>query len=81
MSGGYTPVLNPEAAVLSARNQFPGTVKSVKLGNVMAEVVVTVGGLEIVSAITRGSAEAMGLKVGDTVKAVIKSTEVLIDKD
>ncbi|HZY84104.1 MAG TPA: TOBE domain-containing protein [Gemmataceae bacterium] len=67
--------------MLSARNQFPGTVKSVKLGNVMAEVVVTVGGLEIVSAITRGSAEAMGLKVGDTVKAVIKSTEVLIDKD
>jgi molybdopterin-binding protein len=67
--------------MLSARNQLPATVKSVKLGNVMAEVVVTVGGLEIVSAITRGSAEAMGLKVGDAVKAVIKSTEVLIDKD
>ena len=66
--------------MLSARNQFKGTVKSVKLGNVMAEVVVTVGGLEIVSAITRGSAEAMGLKVGDEVTAVIKSTEVLIGK-
>jgi molybdopterin-binding protein len=66
--------------MLSARNQFKGTVTSVKLGNVMAEVVVTVGSLEIVSAITRTSAEQMGLKPGDTVTAVIKSTEVLIDK-
>ena len=67
--------------MLSARNQFSGTVKSVKLGNVMAEVVVTVGNLEIVSAITRTSAEQMGLKTGDAVTAVIKSTEVLIAKD
>jgi len=61
--------------MLSARNQFPGTVKSVTLGNVMAEVVVTVGGIDIVSAITRGSAEALGLKVGDTVKAIIKDAQ------
>jgi molybdopterin-binding protein len=66
--------------MLSARNQFKGTVKSVKLGSVMAEVVVTVGGLEIVSAITRTSAETLDLKAGDEVKAIIKSTEVLIDK-
>jgi molybdopterin-binding protein len=66
--------------MLSARNQFKGTVKSVKLGNVMAEVVVTVGSIEIVSAITRTSAEQLGLKAGDAVKAVIKSTEVMIDK-
>jgi molybdopterin-binding protein len=66
--------------MLSARNQFQGVVKSVKLGNVMAEVVVTVGDLEIVSAITRTSAETLGLKVGDQVRTVIKSTEVLIDK-
>jgi molybdopterin-binding protein len=46
----------------------------------MAEVVVTVGDIELVSAITRGSAEALGLKPGDAVKAVIKSTEVMIDK-
>jgi molybdopterin-binding protein len=69
-----------EVVMLSARNQFEGTVKSVKLGEVMAEVVVAVGGLEVVSAITRASAEHMGLKVGDRVTAVIKSTEVLIAK-
>lgn len=66
--------------MLSARNQFKGTIKEIKLGNVMAEVVITVGSIEIVSAITRGSAERMGLKVGDSVTAIIKSTEVLIDK-
>jgi molybdopterin-binding protein len=66
--------------MLSARNQFAGTVKSLKLGNVMAEVVVTVGAIEIVSAITRTSAESLNLKAGDQVKAIIKSTEVIIDK-
>jgi molybdopterin-binding protein len=66
--------------MLSARNQFEGVVKSVKLGTVMAEVVIAVGEIEFVSAITRGSAEALGLKAGDTVKAVVKATEVLVDK-
>ena len=66
--------------MLSARNQFKGTVKDVKLGNVMAEVVISVGSIEIVSAITRSSAEKLGLKPGDTVMAIIKSTEVMIDK-
>jgi molybdate transport system regulatory protein len=66
--------------VLSARNQIPATVKSVKLGNVMAEVVMDIAGVELVAAITRGSAEALSLKAGDRVKAVIKATEVLIDK-
>jgi molybdopterin-binding protein len=66
--------------MLSARNQFRGTVKSVVLGNVAAEVIVGVGNLEVVSMITRTSAERLGLKVGDAVTVVIKSTEVLIDK-
>ncbi len=66
--------------MLSARNQFKGVVKSVKLGTVAAEVVVGVGDLEIVSVITRASAEKLGLKAGDQVTAIIKSTEVMIDK-
>ena len=74
------PKIQHEAIMLSARNQLPATVTSVKLGNVMAEVVMNVGGVEIVAAITRGSAEALSLQPGDQVKAVIKATEVLIDK-
>jgi molybdopterin-binding protein len=66
--------------MLSARNQIPAVVKSVKLGNVMAEVVMEVAGVEVVAAITRGSAEQLKLQAGDKVKAIIKATEVLIDK-
>ena len=66
--------------MLSARNQFKGTVKEIQLGNVMAEVVISVGSIEIVSAVTRRSVEKMALKPGDAVTAIIKSTEVLIDK-
>lgn len=67
--------------MLSARNQLPGVIKSIKLGNVMAEVVIGLGELEIVSVITRASAEKMQLKTGDQVAAVIKSTEVMVLKD
>ncbi len=66
--------------MLSARNQFKGTIKDVKLGNIMAEVIVSVGSIEIAAAITRASAERLGLKQGDAVTAVIKSTDVMIDK-
>jgi molybdopterin-binding protein len=66
---------------LSARNQFRGTVKSVLLGGVMAEVVVDVGGQEIVSVITRASSERLALKEGDAVTVIIKSTEVMVAKE
>ncbi len=66
---------------LSARNQLKGKVKSVQLGNVMAEVVIELpDGQEVVSAITRGSAEHLKLKAGDQVVAIIKSTEVMVGK-
>jgi len=58
-----------------------GTVEEVILGNVMAHVTVRVGENIIESVITRRSAEEMKLKVGDTVAAVIKSTEVMLQKD
>jgi molybdate transport system regulatory protein len=63
---------------LSARNQLEGTVKSIKLGAIMAEVVVDVNGSEIVAAITRTSVESLGIKEGDRVRAIIKATEVMI---
>jgi molybdate transport system regulatory protein len=67
---------------LSARNQFSGHVKEVKLGNIMAEIVVDIGGgHEVVAAITRGSAERLALTQGGNVTVAIKATEVLIAKD
>jgi molybdopterin-binding protein len=67
---------------LSARNQIAGTVTSVTFGNVMCEVVVDIGGgNEMVSAITKSSAESLGLEVGVDVTVVVKATEVLLARD
>ena len=63
---------------ISARNRLAGTITSIKLGGVMAEVVVAVGENEIVSVVTRTSVEEMGLAEGDEVTAIIKSTEVML---
>jgi len=63
---------------ISARNQLKGTVRSVKLGTIMSEVTVDVGGQEIMAAITRGSAEGLGLQEGSEVTVIIKATEVMI---
>ena len=63
---------------LSARNQLTGTVRSVELGAVMAEVVVDVDGQQIVSANTRSSAERLGLAEGRQVTVFIKATEVML---
>jgi len=65
---------------ISARNQLKGRVKEVVLGTVMAEVLVDVGGQEVAAAITRRSAEGLGLKAGDSVTVIIKATEVMIGK-
>ncbi|MGH7528651.1 MAG: TOBE domain-containing protein [Gemmatimonadales bacterium] len=65
---------------ISARNQLQGSVLSLKVEGVMAEVRVAIGDQELVSVITRGSAERLNLRVGDRVFAVIKSTEVMIGK-
>jgi molybdopterin-binding protein len=65
---------------LSARNQLPGTVQDIQIGDIMAHVVVKVGDNLVESVITRNSAEELGLKKGDAVKVVVKSTEVMIQK-
>ena len=65
---------------ISARNQLPGTVKSIVLGSVMAEVIVDVDGHEVAAAVTRHSVEQLGLAAGDEVTVIIKATAVMIDK-
>jgi molybdopterin-binding protein len=66
---------------LSARNQLRGRILALTVEGVMAEVTVAIGDQQLVSVITRGSAERLGLRVGDEVLAVIKSTEVMIGKE
>ena len=63
---------------ISARNHLRGIVEDILLGTVTAKVTMRVGENTIESVITRQSVEEMGIKVGDTVTALIKSTEVMI---
>src|SRR5215510_10138803 len=65
---------------LSARNRLLGKVTDIQFGGVMAHVVVRVGKNLDESVITKRSVDEMKLKVGDTVTAVIKSTEVMLEK-
>ena len=62
----------------SARNQLAGTVVSVSLGAVMAEVTIDVNGATVVAAITKESAERLGLAEGKSVVAIVKATDVMI---
>jgi molybdate transport system regulatory protein len=67
---------------LSARNQFAGTIRSVKVGAVMSEVVLDIGGgHEIVALISASSAKRLKLKKNSKAVAVIKATEVIISTD
>ena len=65
----------------SARNQLRGTVKSVTIGAVMAEVVVDVNGIDLVAAITKDSAERLASASGKPAVAIIKATDVMIGVD
>ncbi len=67
---------------ISARNVLEGKVKSVTHGAVNSEVVIELaGGREIVSIITKSSAERLGLAEGKTVHAVVKASNVMIAAD
>jgi molybdopterin-binding protein len=66
---------------LSARNHLKGEITEVILGTVTALITVKVGDDIVESVITKRSAQEMKLKKGDKVTAVVKATEVMIQKD
>lgn len=65
---------------ISGRNKIKATVKSVKSGGVVSEVVLDVGGSDLYSVITNDSVSDMGIKNGDQVTAIVKSTSVMLMK-
>jgi len=91
--GGYHPATeNPlyhprqvrvvKTMKISARNQIPGTVKSITKGPVSTEVVIAIaGGNEIVSSITTHSAASLNLHMGSKVFAIVKASEVMVGID
>jgi len=65
---------------VSARNKLAGNIVEIIHGSVMAHLTIQVGEILIESVITMRSVEEMGLEVGDKVTALVKSTEVMVQK-
>jgi molybdopterin-binding protein len=67
---------------ISARNTLKGTIKSLVSGAVNSEITLEIApGFEVVSIITKSSAEKLGLAEGKTAYAVIKASDVMIAID
>ncbi len=67
---------------ISARNVLKGKIKKITPGAVNSEIIVDVGnGVEMVSIITKSSAERLGLKEGKQVYAIVKASNVMIGVD
>ncbi len=65
---------------LSARNRFPGVVRSVEVDGVMGLVELESGPFRITAAITRDAIEELGLVEGATATATVKSTSVMVER-
>ena len=65
----------------SIRNRLPGTIEKIVSDKVVSEVVVRTAAGNVTSIITTGSVERMNLKPGDNVFAIIKATEVSVEKE
>ncbi|MDI5966931.1 TOBE domain-containing protein [Streptomyces sp. SL13] len=66
---------------ISIRNQFAGTVDRITRGEAMSTVTVTLDGTTLTAAVTTDSVQDLGLAVGTSVVALIKSTDVLLTVD
>ena len=65
---------------VSGRNQLTGKVVSLRVEGLIAEVVLSVGDAQVTSIITASAVRELQLKKGDTVAALVKSTDVMIER-
>ena len=65
---------------VSGRNQLAGKIVGLRVEGLLAEVVLAVGDAQVTSIITANAARELQLKKGDTVAALIKSTDVMIER-
>jgi molybdopterin-binding protein len=65
---------------MSARNRFPGTVRSVRVEGLLAQVQIVVPGpVEVTAIVTADSANELGLRPGNPATAVVKSTSIMVE--
>jgi molybdopterin-binding protein len=65
----------------SIRNRLPGTIEKIVSDKVVSEIVIRTAAGEVTSVITTSSVQRMNLKEGDQVLAIIKATEVSVEKE
>jgi molybdopterin-binding protein len=65
---------------LSARNRFPGVVRSVEVDGVMALVEIEAGPFRLTAAVTRDAIDELQLTVGSPATAAVKATSVMIER-
>ena len=66
---------------LSARNRFPGLVRSVEVDGVMAIVELDAGPFRVTAVVTRDAVEELGLAAGVRAAATVKSTSVMVERE
>jgi molybdopterin-binding protein len=67
-------------ADVSARNRFPGVVRSVQVDGLLAQVELEAGPFRVVAVITREAVEELGLEPGAPATALVKATSVLLER-
>jgi molybdopterin-binding protein len=84
----HFPLLKPEpncgkesTMSTSIRNRLPGTIEQIVSDKVVSEIVINTAAGPVTSIITTGSVRRMNLKEGDNVFAIIKATEVSVEKE
>ena len=65
---------------LSARNRFPGVIRSVEVDGVMALVEIEAGPHRVIAAVTRDAVEELGLAPGVPATAAVKATSVMVER-
>jgi molybdopterin-binding protein len=73
------PERHRTGATLSARNRFPGVVRSVESDGVMALVEIEAGPFRVTAAVTRDAVEELGLVEGAQATATVKATSVMVE--
>ena len=74
------PRRSPARSPLSARNRFPGVVRSVEVDGVMALVEIEAGPHRITAAVTRDAVDELGLSPGVPATATVKATSVMVER-
>jgi molybdopterin-binding protein len=74
------PARHATGTALSARNRFPGTVRSIEVDGVMALIEIEAGPFLLTAAVTRDAVEELKLVVGGPATAAVKATSVMVER-